>query len=53
MVGQEENSRQKTFKYLGRIINDSDEYLPAVENQIWKARQVWARTSKTIKKLQH
>jgi hypothetical protein len=50
VVGQEEISRKKSFKYLGRIINDSDEDLPAVENQLRKARQVWARISKIIKK---
>jgi hypothetical protein len=50
VVGQEEISRKKSFKYLGRIINDSDDDLPAVENQLWKVRQVWARISKIIKK---
>jgi hypothetical protein len=50
VVGQEEISRKKSFKYLGRIINDSDDDLPAVENQLWKARQVWAGISKILKK---
>jgi hypothetical protein len=50
MVGPEEIVRNKTFKYLGCIINDSDNYLPAVENQLKQARQVWARISRIIKK---
>jgi hypothetical protein len=49
VVGQQEISRKKSFKYLGRIITDSDEDLPAVENQLQKAMQVWARISKIIK----
>jgi hypothetical protein len=52
VVGQEEISRKKSFKYFGRIITDSDEDLPGVENQLQKARQVWARISKIIKKRQ-
>jgi hypothetical protein len=51
MVGQEKISRKKTFKYLGRIINDSDDNLPAVEIQ-QKARQVWAKISKFLRKKQ-
>jgi hypothetical protein len=40
LIGQEEISREKTFKYLGRIINESDDDLPAVETQLKKGRQV-------------
>jgi 5'(3')-deoxyribonucleotidase len=50
LVGQEEIVNKKTFKYLGRIINDSDDDLPAVESQLQKARQVWARISRIIQK---
>jgi hypothetical protein len=50
MVGQEEISRKKTIKYLGRIIMDSDDYLPAVEHQLKKSKQVWARISRIINK---
>jgi hypothetical protein len=49
MIGPEEIVRNKTFKYLGRIINDSDEDLTAVENQLKQTRQVWARISRIIK----
>jgi acetyltransferase-like isoleucine patch superfamily enzyme len=44
------NCEEKNFKYLGRIINESDDDLPAVENQPKKARQVWARISRIIEK---
>jgi hypothetical protein len=50
LVGEQEILRTSTFKYLGRIINDLDANLPAVENQLKKARQVWARISRIIKK---
>jgi hypothetical protein len=38
------------FKYLGRIITDEDEDLPAVERQITKARTTWRRIGKIIQK---
>jgi hypothetical protein len=34
MVGPEDIVRNKTFKYLGHIINDSDDDLSAVENHL-------------------
>jgi hypothetical protein len=37
---------KKTFKYLARIINETDDDLPAAETQINKARQVWGRINK-------
>jgi hypothetical protein len=50
LVGEQEISRTSTFKYLGRVTNDLDDILPAVENQLRKARQVWARISRVIRK---
>jgi hypothetical protein len=38
------------FKYLGRIINNEDEDLPAVEKQLMKARMTWGRIGKLLKK---
>ena len=37
------------FKYLGRIINNKDNDLKAVENQLKKARATWGRIGKILK----
>ena len=39
-----------SFKYLGRILNDNDNDLSAVEAQLTKARMTWGRIGKVIKK---
>ena len=38
------------FKYLGRILNDNDNDLSAVEAQLTKARMTWGRIGKVINK---
>jgi hypothetical protein len=43
-------SKVKQFKYLGRIITDDDDNLPAVEQQIGKARTTWGQIGKIIQK---
>jgi hypothetical protein len=43
-------SRTSSFKYLGQIITAKDDDLPAVVAQINKARQIWARISRILKK---
>jgi hypothetical protein len=43
-------TRISSFKYLGQIITEIDDDLPAVETQIKKARQIWTRISKILKK---
>jgi hypothetical protein len=50
LVGQDKITRTSSFKYLGRIITENDDDLPAVEEQIKKARIVWARINKILKK---
>ena len=40
----------KQFKYLGRVLENDDDDLTAVENQIAKARMTWGRIGKVIKK---
>jgi hypothetical protein len=40
----------KQFKYLGRIIDDNDNDLAAVEAQLKKARMTWGRIGKILKK---
>jgi hypothetical protein len=35
------------FKYLGRIIDNNDDNLKAVENQLKKARATWGRIGKS------
>ena len=37
------------FKYLGRIIDNTDDDLKAVENQLKKARATWGRMGKILK----
>jgi hypothetical protein len=39
-----------SFKYLGQIITEKDDDLPAVVAQINKSRQIWARISRILKK---
>jgi hypothetical protein len=43
-------ARTSSFKYLGQIITEKDDDLPAVVEQINKARQIWARISRILKK---
>jgi hypothetical protein len=50
MVEEMPISRTSSFKYLGRIITSKDDDLPAVVTQIKKARQIWARVSRILKK---
>ena len=38
------------FKYLGMVLKSNDDDLTAVENQLAKARGVWGRIGKVIKK---
>ena len=40
----------KSFKYLGRMITETDDDLGAVELQLKKARMTWGRMSKILKK---
>jgi hypothetical protein len=40
----------KQFKYLGRIITEDDNDLPAVERQIAKVNTTWGRIGKIIQK---
>ena len=40
------------FKYLGRIIDNTDDNLKAVENQLKKARAPWGRIGKILKSKQ-
>lgn len=39
----------KQFKYLGRVITEGNDNLPAVEKQITKARAAWGRIGKIIR----
>jgi hypothetical protein len=43
-------NKVRQFKYLGRIITDDDDNLPAVERQIGKARATWGQIGKVIRK---
>ena len=38
------------FNYLGRVLASNDNDLKAVESQLLKARRVWGRIGKVIKK---
>ena len=40
----------EVFKYLRRILNRSDDNCPAVIRSIWKARQLWGRLGKFIRR---
>jgi ribosome-binding protein aMBF1 (putative translation factor) len=42
-IGDEELETVKEFKYLGRITSDDDDDLPAVRDNLKKARARWAR----------
>ena len=42
--------RVNEFKYVGRILDDNDNDLKAIENQLTKARAVWRRIGKILKK---
>jgi hypothetical protein len=52
LVGQDKITITSSFKYLGRIITNNDDDLPAVEVQIKKSRKVWARINKILNKKQ-
>jgi hypothetical protein len=49
-VGKETIRRTSSFKYLGQIITSNDDDLPAVDTQIKKARQIWARIIRSSRK---
>ena len=38
------------FKYLGRILDNKDDDSKALQNQLGKARAVWGRIGKILKK---
>ena len=40
----------KEFKYLGRILDYKDDDMKALDNQLTKARAVWGRIGKILKK---
>ena len=40
----------ESFKYLGRVLNRLDEDWPAVFRNIWRARQVWGRLGKLLRR---
>jgi len=40
----------REFKYLGRILEDCDNDLPAVERNLMRARQKWGRIARILKK---
>ena len=39
-----------SFKYLGRILHHTYEDWPAVCRKIWRARQVWGRLEKLLRR---
>jgi hypothetical protein len=47
-IGNEELETVKEFKYLGRITSDDDDDLPAVRDNLKKARARWARVSRVL-----
>jgi hypothetical protein len=47
-IGDEELETVKEFKYLGRITSDDDDDLPAVRDNLKKARARWARVSRVL-----
>jgi hypothetical protein len=49
-IGNEEIKKVYQFKYLGRIIMTNNNDLKAVEQQLGKARKMWARIEKLFKK---
>jgi hypothetical protein len=38
------------FKYLGRVLDDTDSDLPAVEQNLLKARKRWGMIGRILKK---
>jgi hypothetical protein len=51
-IGHEEIKKAYQFKYLGRLITTNNNDLEAVEQQLGKARKMWARIGKLIKNAQ-
>ena len=49
-MGGRQINKVKIFKYLGRMITDEDDDLPAMELQLKKARGAWGRIGKILKK---
>jgi hypothetical protein len=49
-VNGEKIKMVEQFNYLGRVLSDDDNDLKAVESQLVKARKVWGRIGKLIKK---
>jgi hypothetical protein len=47
-IGEEEIETVRDFKYLGRITSDDDDDLPAVRDNMKKARKRWARVSRVL-----
>ena len=39
-----------SFKYLGRVLHQPYKDLPAVFRNIWRARQVWGRLGKLLRR---
>ena len=53
LSGEEEAERIKgveVFKYLGRMLDRSDENRPSVLQNIRKARQVWGRLGELLRR---
>ena len=36
------------FRYLGRVLTDTDDDWPAVAGNIWKARVIWGRVARVL-----
>jgi exonuclease III len=49
-VNEIEIKNVNQFKYLGRILDNKDSDIPAVEKNLQKARQKWARLSRILSK---
>jgi Reverse transcriptase (RNA-dependent DNA polymerase) len=49
-INDEEIKKVNQFKYLGRILSDNDDDMIAIEKQLMKAKMVWGRIGKIIKK---
>jgi hypothetical protein len=47
-IGDTEIETVREFKYLGRITSDDDDDLPAVRENMKKARKRWARVSRVL-----
>jgi hypothetical protein len=48
-LGQEKIQKKCQFKYLGRIITETDNDLAAVQRQIQNARKSWLKINKIVK----